>query len=140
MNNKTSSGNYPFINHGDQLTGSCADNQQHFHDTKFNCSTDLSTSLRSKGAVPREDANKTILYRFHILFLSRACLFHYRTAIVEFFTDVFPPQNAVHTSVFNALQLSDKKIALRALGIIGKVITGPRMSLLSKATKQTYLK
>ena len=53
---------------------------------------------------------------------------------MEFFTDVFPPQNAVHTSVFNALQLNDMKITLRALGIIGKVITGPLMRLLSKAT------
>ena len=40
----------------------------------------------------------------------------------------------LYTSVFNALQLNDMKITLRALGIIGKVITGPLMRLLSKAT------
>ena len=141
INAKKSSGNYPFIHHGESNSQAVIrTTSKLFHDTKFNCSTELSSYLRSKGAVPREDANKTILYyrfvgnRFHILFLSSACLFHYRTAIVEFFTDVFPPQNAVHTSVFNALQLSDMKITLRALGIIGKVITGPWMRLLSKAT------
>ena len=72
--------------------------------------------------------------RFHIYFLSSGCLYHYRNALISFFIDVFLPLNAVHSCILNALHLQDMQVTMRALGILGKLITGPWMRLLGVDT------
>ena len=42
---------------------------------------------------------------------------------------MFIPLNAVHSCILNALHLQDMQVTMRALGILGKLITGPWMRL-----------
>ena len=72
--------------------------------------------------------------RFHIYFLSSGCLYHYHNALIAFFTDVFLPQNSVHSCILNALQIRDIHVTTRAFGIMGKLTTGPWMRLLGVET------
>ena len=93
--------------------------------------TNIAVPMNSVQAqiFPRFVAN-----RFHIYFLSSGCLYHYRISLISFFTDELSPQNAVQSSIFNALQIPDLHVTTRALGIVGKLVTGPWMRLLGQET------
>ena len=141
INDQKSKGNYPFQHRGESNTQALVrTSAKLYHDAKFNCSHALSCYLKSVNAVPEADKKKSVLFhrfvgnRFHVYFLSSGCLYHYREALVTFFTDQFTPQNAVHSSIFNALQVRCMHITTRALGIIGKLVTGPWMRLLGQET------
>ena len=106
-----------------------------FYDPKFNCSEFLVRHLKPKGSVPAEYQNKSVVYHcfvgnhFHIYFLNSGLLYHFRTSIQDFFATVCPPGNPVQQSVWNALTLDVLHVTTQALGIIGKVVTGPWMGL-----------
>ena len=67
-------------------------------------------------------------------FVNAGLLYFYSDHINEFFSSVFSPKNAVHTVVLNAMKIGSLKVTLRALGIIGKTITGPYQKVTSAAT------
>ena len=136
INDKKPKGNYPFQYRGESNTQALVrTTAKLFHDNKYSC-----VHLKSLGAVPQEDGKKSVLYRrfvgnrFHIYFLSSGCLYHYRNALIAFFTDVFIPQNSVHSCILNALQIRDMHVTTRAFGIVGKLTTGPWMRLLGVET------
>ena len=141
INDKKTKGNYPFQHRGESNTQALVrTTAKLFHDNKYSCVHELTVHLKTFGAVPQEDEKKSVLYhrfvgnRFHIYFLSSGCLYHYRNALISFFTDVFVPQNSVHSCVLNALHIQDMHVTTRALGIVGKLITGPWMRLLGVET------
>ena len=128
---------YPYQHRAEsnsQATVRCA--SKLFYDPQFNCEENLVAHLKSKGQVPGETSNSNIVFhrfvgnRFHIYFLDSGLLYHYTKSINEFFSLVCPPQNVVQQCVLNALKLEVLQVTLRALGIIGKCITGPWMRLL----------
>ena len=130
---------YPYQHRAEsntQATVRCA--SKLFYDPQFNCEENLVAHLKSKGQVPGETSNSNIVFyrfvgnRFHIYFLDSGLLFHYTKSINEFFSLVCPPQNVVQQCVLNALKLEILQVTLRALGIIGKCITGPWMRLLGQ--------
>ena len=141
INDKKTKGNYPFQHRGESNTQALVrTTAKLFHDNKYSCVHELTVHLKSLGAVPQEDGKKSVLYhrfvgnRFHIYFLSSGCLYHYRNALIAFFTDVFIPQNSVHSCILNALQIQDMHVTTRAFGIVGKLVTGPWMRLLGVET------
>ena len=136
INDKKTKGNYPFQHRAESNTQALVrTTAKLFHDNKYSC-----VHLKSLGAVPQEDGKKSVLYhrfvgnRFHIYFLSSGCLYHYCNALIAFFTDVFIPQNSVHSCILNALQIRDMHVTTRAFGIVGKLTTGPWMRLLGVET------
>ena len=127
---------YPFMHRAEsntQATVRCT--AKLFYDTQFNCDENLVTHLKMQGVVPAETANRSVVYhrfvgnRFHVYFLNSDLLYHYNNAIQEFFTSVCLPGNLVQQSVFNALNLPPLHTTTRALGLIGKLVTGPWMRL-----------
>lgn len=106
-----------------------------FHDTQYNCDQELVKHLKNENVVPTEEKGHTVIYprfvgnRFHIYFLCSGVLFHYANNIVNFFLNIFPPKNDVQHAVLNALQVQEQNVSLRALGIVGKLITAPWMRL-----------
>ena len=139
INNQKKKAQYPFQHRGESNTQALVrTSAKLFHDNKYSCAHELNVHLKSLQA--HGDEKKSILFprfvgnRFHIYFLSSGYLYHYRTSLISFFTDVFPPQNAVHSSIFNALQIRDLHVTTRALGIVGKLVTGPWMRLLGQET------
>ena len=133
------SGGYPYEHRGESLTQATVRTAAKlFHDTAFNCDQELVSHLKAQGAVPHEKLNYNVVYyrfvgnRFHVYFLRAGLLFAYSPAILDFFATVQAPRNAVHVSVRNALQLDKLQICLCALGMIGKVVTGPWMRLVAR--------
>ena len=108
-----------------------------FHNTKYNCRAELSANLRTRNCIPPEDALKSVLFhrfvgnRFHVYFLNCALLYHYSAPMTDFFTDIHTPTNVVQSCVRNSLQMEGMRVTLRAMGIIGKLVTGPWMRMLS---------
>ena len=130
---------YPFQHRAEsntQATVRCA--SKLFYDPQFNCGENLIAHLKAKGKVPHEISNGNTVYhrfvgnRFHIFFLDSGLLYHYTNSVQEFFSLVCPPQNVVQQAIMNALKLECLQVTLRALGIIGKCVTGPWMRLLGQ--------
>ena len=69
-------------------------------------------------------------YRF-VGNLSSGMLFCYIKHIRDYFTNVqlHVPRNLVETSVRNSLKSKNIEVTLRALGLVGKAVTGPWMRL-----------
>lgn len=98
-----------------------------FHNTKY-FAEDLHTYLSEIFGTG------TLYYRFvgnrfHIYFLSSGMLFCYIKHIRDYFTNVQQPRNLVETSVRNSLKSKNIEVTLRALGLVGKAVTGPWMRL-----------
>ena len=136
--NKIHSMKMPYMYRGESMTQALIRVvSKLFHSTQYSCSGQLKSYLTQEG-VSTKFEKQSIQYhhfvgnRFHIYFLNAGLLFHYFEALKEFFTSVFPPRNSVHTAVLNSLTVEDIKIPLRALGIIGKCITGPYMRCVGK--------
>ena len=122
-------GSLPFIHRGEsQNQALIRTTSKIFHSTKYSCREEMTQHLRSCGLVAANASpnyHRFVGNRFHVMFLDSATLFAYSTSIVDFFTSTYSPKNAVQSAILNALKLEDMMITLRAVGIIGKVITGP---------------
>ena len=123
---------YPFLNRGESNTKALVrTTAKLFYDLQYNCDKELVSYLQS-----RDVANNSVVYhrfvgnRFHIYFLDSALLYHYKDSISSFFCSAYPPNNDVQMSVYNAIQLKTMNVTLRALGIVGKIMTGPWMRLI----------
>ena len=98
----------------------------------------LRLHLKNTGSVTAETENRSVVFHrfvgncFHIYFLNSGLLYHYNVAIQDFFVRISLPGNAVQHSVLNALKLDVLHITTRALGVIGKVVTGPWMRLVAR--------
>lgn len=85
--------------------------------------------------VPKKSMGKTVLFhrtvgnRFHVLFLNCGLLYCFADTIVDFFATSYKPRNAVQIAVNNALLIPELRVPLRAMGIMGKLLTGPWMRL-----------
>ena len=114
----------------------CADKL--FHDPLYNCADLLREHLKVTGIPTAETQNRSVVYnryignRFHLYFLNSGLLYHYNTSLQDFFVRSHIPANAVQQSVANALKLDVLHVTTRALGIIGKVLTGPWMRLVGQ--------
>ena len=130
---------YPYTKRGEsetQATIRCT--SKLFHDPQYNCAKTLRLHLKNTGSVTAETENRSVVFhrfvgnRFHIYFLNSGLLYHYNLAIQDFFVRISLPGNAVQQSVLNALKLDVLHITTRALGVIGKVVTGPWMRLVAR--------
>ena len=91
--------------------------------------------LKMKKVVPGK--NEQVYYRFvgnrfHVYFLSSGMLYTYGDHVKDFFNNVFSPKNEVQRAVLNSLNIGELNVCLRALGLIGKIITGPWMRLVGQ--------
>ena len=68
--------------------------------------------------------------RFHVYFLNSGLLYSYRS----FYTTVSKPKNPLEAAIFNALSTKIITENLQALGLFGKIVTGPWMRLVGKKT------
>ena len=134
-------GVYPFQHRGESIAQSLVRvSAKIFHDTQYSCGEELAAFVRQRGAVEDDTGvdSKQIMYyrfignRFHIYFLCSGLLYHYTDALNEFFTTVQRPSNQIQQSVFNGLQLQGISPVLRSLGLLGKVLTGSWMWMLSR--------
>ena len=131
---------YPFKHRGEtntKATVRCT--AKLFHDPQFNCRQPLVQYLKTKcGTITGETVNRSVVYhrmkgsRFHIYFLNSGLWYHYHTSIQEFFATASTPGNAVQQSIANAIKIDAFVVTTRALGIIGKVVTGPWMRLVGQ--------
>jgi len=91
LNDKKTNGPCPYPFRGKsntQATTRCTANL--FYDPKFNCSDFLVRHLKTKGSIPAEYQNRSVVYRFvgnrfHIYFLNSGLLCDFRTSIQDFF-------------------------------------------------------
>ena len=133
---------YPFQHRGESLTqATIRTASKHFHDTQYHCE-ELVCHLKSQGAVPQESQNRSVVYyrfignRFHIYFLNAGLLFAYAPTMQDFFQAVQAPKNEVQMAVRNALSLGKVQMCMRALGLVGKIITGPWMRMVGGKAEQ----
>lgn len=122
------SGTLPFHHRGESLTQATVRVfAKLFHNTKY-YQEDLHTYLAQTYGTG------TLYYRFvgnrfHVFFLSSGMLFSYVKSINEYFETVQSPRNQLETAVHNALKSKMLLVTLKALGIIGKAVSGPWMRL-----------
>ena len=76
--------------------------------------------------------NRYIGNRFYLYFLNSGLLYRYNTSLQDCCVRSHIPANAVQQCVANALKLDVLHVTTRALGIIGKVLTGPWMRLVGQ--------
>ena len=110
-----------------------------FHDLGCGCGKDLSEFLRSKGFNNTDEIHdKTAAYfrfvgnRFNIYFIDAMLAFSYSNAIQEFFLKVHHPSNFLQIAVSNGFKEGSCNTPMRALGLIGRFVTGPWMRLVGQ--------
>lgn len=101
-----------------------------FHNTKY-YNEDLHTHLSLKFG------NENLYYRFvgsrfHLYFLCSGMLFTYLPCVKDFFEHFSKPKNPLESAVYSTLKWSPISTTLKALGLIGKSVTGPWMRLVEQ--------
>ena len=109
-----------------------------FHNDQYNTyGKDLSRHLRDKLVLPDNEVsdggNSKVLYhrwvgsRFHVYFLDAGLIYFYRNTMKDFFQSVKTPTNPLPKAIHEWLSSESLDPVLRALGLVGKFVTGPWM-------------
>ena len=94
----------------------------------------VGTPLELKAFLKEKNVSSKLIYpfkgnRFHILFKDAEGLFYLQPFIIDFLSNIWGTPNQLHKAILHDLQCRTYIIGCRALGIIGKYITGPWMRL-----------
>ena len=135
----------PYLHRGESFTqGLIRIVSKIFHNTQYSCNREHVKYLKDLEVTSCYE-KKAVLYhrfvgnRFHIYFLNAGLLYLYFDHIKIFFSSFYSPKNSVHTAILNALHVEKVQVTLRALGIIGKCVTGPYMRLASTDNNILYM-
>lgn len=106
-----------------------------FYNEQTGCRQDLSSHLRASFNAPA--TRKIWIARFvgnrlNILFVNAASAYLYKDAIIDYFRNISLPTNDLQRSVFNTLASGTCNVAFRALGLVGKFVTGPWQRLVDR--------
>ena len=120
-------GTVPFTHRGESLTQATVRVvSKLFHSTQYFSENLQAYLTRVEGA---KTYYRFVGNRFHVYFLSSGLLFSYLDTIKEYFVKICKPKNNVETSINNAINSYPLSVSLRALGLIGKAVSGPWMRL-----------
>lgn len=107
-----------------------------FYNDATGCCNDLTAYIKENLALPEGESRDLIqskLYhrfvgnRFHIYFLDAGLVDYYTGCFLEFFEKVHVPTNAMQKTLYDILKSKCRATTFRALGFVGKFITGPWM-------------
>ena len=90
--------------------------------------SEVQTYLSSEG-IPSNICVPFLGSRFNILFFNAAGVYYLAPHFVKLIGKVTGSSNPLHTALLHDLQLPDYLAAIRALGLVDKVISGPWMRL-----------
>lgn len=124
-------GVFPFKHRAESMTqATVRTTTKLFHSTQYFSET-LHSYLASKFG-PGGLYYRYVGNRFHIFFLSSGMLYCYKDAMNEYFTTILKPRNGVEMGIHNSLNQPIIPVTLRALGLVGKIVTGPWMRLVGQ--------
>ncbi|KAG1675727.1 hypothetical protein GQR58_014553 [Nymphon striatum] len=105
-----------------------------FYNDATGCCKDLTAFIKEKLELPESEGNirsklfhRFVGNRFHIYFLDAGLVDYYTQCLLEFFEKVHVPTNGMQSSLYNILKSKCRSVSLRALGLVGKFVTGPWM-------------
>lgn len=115
-----------------------------FYNDATGCCKDLTAYIKEKLVLPEVESKDYIqskLYhrfvgnRFHIYFLDAGLVDYYSECLLEFFEKVHVPTNGMQNSLYTILKSKCRAVSFRALGLVGKFVTGPWMRFVPTCRK-----
>jgi hypothetical protein len=95
-----------------------------FHKDGSGVPAEISAYLCTKG-IRKNLIHYFVGERFHILFHNAGAVYYLRSFIIDFLQRVWGTPNSLLSAILSDLQVPVLLECLRALGLVGKVITGP---------------